>query len=250
MYRKGIIILLLTFVLTGCWDERLYKNQSVISLVGVEGEIGDYKGYYAYPKSTGSQTEITIIEGSGISPRDVRNNAELKVEQTLDLSELSTILISDKTAKSTLYDILDIYFRDPKNPVSIKVALTEGDVKPFISMTQNTADIAGTYFQRFFESAELNTIFPKQDLQKVGSSFFDNAIDVAIPYVKYNEKDNILIASGVALISDQTFTGKVLTPKQSQTMLMLMDEVSQHAGITCMWKKRVKNFRYRLKSLN
>ena len=67
-----------------------------------------------------------MIEADGISPRDVRNQANLKVEQTIDLSELSTILVSDQTVREPLYDILDIYFRNPQNPISIKIAVTEG----------------------------------------------------------------------------------------------------------------------------
>lgn len=137
MYRKGIMLLLSMLLLAGCWDERLYKNASVVTLVGVDGYIGAYKGYYAYPNTAAQQNEV--IEADGISPRDVRNQANLKVEQTLDLSELSTILVSDQTVREPLYDILDIYFRDPQNPISIKIAVTEGDVKPFIELTKDLA---------------------------------------------------------------------------------------------------------------
>lgn len=38
--------------LVGCWDERLYKNSSIVSLTGFEGEIGGLTGYYAYPEAT------------------------------------------------------------------------------------------------------------------------------------------------------------------------------------------------------
>lgn len=235
MYRKGII-LLLTVVLAGCWDERLYKNQSVVSLVGVEGQIGDYKAYYAYPKTTGDQTQTTLIEGTGISPRDVRSDANMKVEQTLDLSELSTLLISDVTAKERLYDVLDIYFRDPKNPISIKVALTEGDVKPFISMMQQLADSAGVYYQRFIEGTEEITVFPKQDLQEICALLFDDAIDVALPYIKLDEEGKMPVVGGVALFSGQKFTGKIITPKQSLVMHLLMNKVNKHARVNYMWK--------------
>ncbi len=233
VYRKGIILLLIVF-LAGCWDERLYKNSSVVSLVGVEGKVGEYKGYYAYPKLIDDKSKIMVIEAEGISPRDIRNKADMKVEQTLDLSELATLLISSDTVKEPLYDILDIYFRDPQNPISIKVALTEGDVKPFIELTKEVTDNAGGYYQRFIESTEKNTIYPKLDLQMIGSTLFDDAIDISIPYIKMNKEKNIADAAGVALFSGQLFTGKILNPKQSLSMLLLMDEASQHARIEYM----------------
>ncbi len=234
VYRKGILVLVVV-LLAGCWDERLYKNSSVVTLVGVDGTIGDYTGYYAYPKTTANQNEIMIIESTGLSPRDVRNKTNLKIEQTLDLSELSAILVSNDTVKAPLYDILDIYFRDPQNPITIKIAITEGEVKPYMEITKNLADSAGGYYQRFIESSEENTIYPKLDLQTVGSMLFDNAIDIALPYIKMNEEENRAEAAGVALFSGQTFTGKVLDPKQSLIMLLLMKQASKQARLTYMW---------------
>ncbi|MGN4125323.1 Ger(x)C family spore germination protein [Lysinibacillus sphaericus] len=238
MYRKGMIVLIVIFLmfLAGCWDERLYKNSSVVTLVGVDGQIGDYTGYYAYPKTTANQNEIMIIESTGLSPRDVRDKANMKIEQTLDLSELSTILISDDTAKAPLYDILDIYFRDPQNPISIKMAITEGSVKPYLELTKDLADSAGGYYQRLIESSEENTIYPKLDLQTVGSLLFDNAMDNAIPYMKLNQQENRAEAAGVALFSGQTFTGKVLDSEQTLIMLLLMNQAGQHVRLTYMWE--------------
>ncbi len=44
MYRKGIMLLLSMLLLAGCWDERLYKNASVVTLVGVDGYVGGIQG--------------------------------------------------------------------------------------------------------------------------------------------------------------------------------------------------------------
>ncbi|QSB09395.1 Ger(x)C family spore germination protein [Lysinibacillus fusiformis] len=234
MFRKGSIIILSIVLVAGCWDERLYKNASVVTLVGVEGYVGDYKGYYAYPNTTTQQNEV--IEADGISPRDVRTNANLKVEQTLDLSELSTILIADYTVRKPIYDVLDIYFRDPKNPISIKVAITEGDVKPYIDLTKDLAGSAGSYYERFIESTEENTFFPKLDLQTIGSMLFEQTVDIVLPYFQLSEDKQHAVVAGLALFSGQTFTGTVLTPKQSLIMLILMNQSNKQARMSYMWK--------------
>lgn len=92
--------MLVPLLLVGCWDERLYKNSSVVSLIGFEGEIGNVTAYYAYPEATTEEMKTVVITGKGVSPRDVRQNADQKTEQVMDLSELSTVLISEKTAKN------------------------------------------------------------------------------------------------------------------------------------------------------
>ncbi|MGE7794149.1 Ger(x)C family spore germination protein [Lysinibacillus fusiformis] len=234
MFRKGIIMVLSMLLLAGCWDERLYKNSSVVTLVGIEGYVGAYKGYYAYPTSMTQETEI--IEAEGLSPREVRTNANLKVEQTLDLSELSTILISDRTARESIYELLDIYFRDPQNPISIKIALTDGDVKPFVDLTKDLAGSAGSYYLRFIESSEDNTYFPKIDLQVVGSMLLDQTIDIALPYFQLSEDKKHAVAGGLAIFSGRSFTGTVLTPSQSLTMLLLMNQKSKAARMSYLWQ--------------
>jgi len=228
------MIILSVLLLAGCWDERLYKNASVVTLVGVDGYVGDYRGYFAYPNTTTQQNEV--IEAEGISPRDVRTNANLKVEQTLDLSELSTILIADQTARKPLNDVLDIYFRDPQNPISIKVAITEGDVQPYMDLTKDLAGGAGSYYERFIESTEENTFFPKLNLQTVGSMLFEQTIDIVLPYIRLSEDKQHAVAAGLALFSGPTFTGAVLTPKQSLIMLLLMDRSNKQARMSYMWK--------------
>lgn len=234
MFRKGIVMVLSMLLLAGCWDERLYKNSSVVTLVGIEGYVGTYKGYYAYPTSMTQVTEI--IEAEGLSPREVRTNANLKVEQTLDLSELSTILISDRTARESIFELLDIYFRDPQNPISIKIALTDGDVKPFVDLTKDLAGSAGSYYQRFIESSEDNTYFPKIDLQVVGSMLLDQTIDIALPYFQLNEDKKHAVAGGLAIFSGRSFTGTVLTSSQSLTMLLLMNKKSKAARMSYLWQ--------------
>ncbi|KPN97151.1 Ger(x)C family spore germination protein [Lysinibacillus sp. ZYM-1] len=234
MYRKELMIVMAVLLLAGCWDERLYKNSSVVTLVGIEGYVGAYRGYYAYPTTAAQETEI--IEAEGISPREVRTKANLKVEQTLDLSELSTILVSDQTAREPIYDLLDIYFRNPQNPISIKMAITEGDVKPFVDLTKNIASSAGGYYQRFIESSEDNTYFPKIDLQAVGSMLFDQTIDIALPYFQLSEDKKHAVASGLALFSGPTYTGTVLSPAQSLMMLLLMNQNSKAARMSYLWK--------------
>ena len=221
--------------LVGCWDERLFKNSSVVSLTGFEGEIGDITAYYAYPESTTEEMKMIVITGQGISPRDVRQNADLKVEQILDLSELSTVLISEKTAKDDIYNYLDVYFRDSFNPITPKLAIIQGELKPFFDLTQEMQSSTGEFYNRFITSLEENSMVIPYTLQTAGSVLFEPAQDLALPYIKMDEEDRP-IGDGVALFSGRSFTGETLNADQGVLLNILNKSLGHVARITTLYE--------------
>lgn len=210
----------MSLLLVGCWDERLYKNSSVVTLTGFEGEIGELTAYYAYPEATTDQLKTLVITGSGVSPRDVRQDAEIKVEQTLDLSVLSAVLISEDTAKDDIYKYLDIYFRDPTSPVTPKLAILQGDVLPFFEISEQKQSTAGEYYNRFITSLEENSLTIPYTLQTACAILFEEAQDLALPYLKMGEKGRP-VAVGIALFSGRSFTGKTLNSDQGVLLNIL-----------------------------
>ena len=226
--------MIVPLLLVGCWDERLYKNSSIVSLAGFEGKTGELTGYYAYPEATTTEMKTVVIFSDGTSPRDVRQNAELKVEQTLDLSVLSTILISEETAKDDLYQYLDIYFRDPTNPITPRVAIIQGELKPFFELTQEMQSTTGEFYSRFIKSLEENSMVTPYTLQTAGSVLFEEAQDLALPYLKMDEEDRP-IADGLALFSGRSFTGETLSPTEGILLNVLNDSLGQSTRITYLY---------------
>ncbi|AWE08517.1 Ger(x)C family spore germination protein [Lysinibacillus sp. 2017] len=227
--------MLVPLLLVGCWDERLYKNSSVVSLTGFEGEIGDVTAYYAYPQATTEEMKMIVIVGQGMSPRDVRQNADLKVEQILDLSELSTVLISEKTAKDDIYEYLDVYFRDSFNPITPKLAIIQGDLKPFFDFTEEMQSSTGEFYNRFITSLEENSMVIPYTLQTAGSLLFEQAQDLSLPYIKMDEEDRP-IGNGVALFSGRSFTGETLSADQGVLLNILNKSLGHVARITTLYE--------------
>ncbi|WP_298467492.1 Ger(x)C family spore germination protein [uncultured Psychrobacillus sp.] len=227
--------MLVPLILVGCWDERLYKNSSVVSLTGFEGKMGDVKGYYAYPEATTEEMKTIVITGEGVSPRAVRQSAEIKVEQTLDLSVLSTILISEDTAKNDIYEYLDIYFRDAANPITSKVAIIQGELKPFFELNEQKQSTSGEFYDRFITSLEENSMVIPYTLQTAGSILFEKAQDLALPYIKMDKEDRP-IADGVALFSGRSFSGETLNPEQGVLLNILNETLGHSTRITYLYE--------------
>lgn len=177
-----------------------------------------------------------IITGEGVSPRDVRQDAELKVEQTLDLSVLSTILISEKTAEHDIYKFLDGYFRDANSPVTSKLAIVQGDLKPFFEVSEDKQSTAGDFYDRFITSLEENSMVIPYTLQTASSVLFENAQDLALPYLIMGEEQHPK-AEGLVLFSGRSFTGKKLSIDEAVLLNILNDSLGFATRISYLYEE-------------
>lgn len=179
--------------------------------------------------------KTVIITGNGVSPRDVRQDAELNVEQTMDLSVLSTILISEKTAEDDIYKYLDGYFRDANSPITSKLAIIQGDLKPFFEVSEDKQSTAGEYYDRFITSLEENSMVIPYTLQTASTIIFEDAQDLALPYLKMGEEKHPK-AEGMALFSGRSFTGKTLTIDEGVLLNILNDSLGFATRISYLYE--------------
>ncbi len=191
--------------------------------------------YYAYPEATTEDMKTIVITGKGVSPRDVRQDAELKVEQTLDLSVLSTVLISEETAKSDIYDYIDIYYRDATNPITSKLAIVQGELKPFFELSEDFQSTTGEFYNRFIISLEDNSFVIPYTVQTAGSILFEPAQDLTLPYIKMDDEKRP-VADGVALFSGRSYTGENLSAKQGVLLNVLNETLGPIARISYLYK--------------
>lgn len=213
-----------------------------MSLSGFEGRIGDVTAYYAYPQATTEEMQTIVITGEGISPRDVRQNAELKVEQILDLSVLATVLISEDTAKDDIYEYIDIYYRDATNPITSKLAIVQGELKPFFELSEKFQSTTGEFYNRFILSLEDNSMVIPYTVQTAGSILYEPAQDLTLPYIKLDEK-NRPVADGVALFSGRSYTGENLTATQGVFLNILNESLGRVARISYLYEGSPVSFR-------
>jgi len=235
--RKKLSIIFCAMLLGGCWDERQYKDYSVISIVGHEGQVGELTSYFSVPIIKEGETTSTIIKGQGKSTRDTRMDAEMHSNQTIDVAKLSVLLYSDESVKSDLYEYLDVYYRNARNQLSTYIAITEGSPEPFIELGNELQGEAGPYYKKFIKSLSYASIYPETDLQMVCSLLFDDGMDITLPYLSLDKKENIPRIKGRALFNGREYTGNYLTVQQSKMLTVLMDKMSRIANFTFMYKE-------------
>ncbi|MCM3316165.1 Ger(x)C family spore germination protein [Rummeliibacillus stabekisii] len=241
MHKVIFFFLIGSLFLSGCWDQRLYKDLSVISVVGIGGHLGELKAYYAYPSSGSDPTKYIVLEGEGKTAREVRIDANKKTEQTMDIAELTTILVSEETAKGDLYALLDVYYRSAQSPMTAKVVITEGSPKRFLELKETIPKEIGEYYLDFVQSFEDATIVPKTNLEAAANLMFSEGKDLALPYLKTSSDKALPQLEGLALFNGKEYTGEYLTLRESTFATLLGYRKARIVELAYLWDKKGEN---------
>lgn len=181
--------------------------------------------------------QMVTIKEVGKSPREVRLRADLETEQTMNLSALSTLLISENIVQDTdIYKYLDIYFRDVSNPITARLALVKGELEPYFNLNKDTQSSTGEFYSRLIESLEENSIVMPYNLQTSSTRLFDEAQDLVLPYFSLDEEKRPKL-DGIALFTGRKFNGETLKPEQGVHLNLLNNSLGKYARLSYMFEK-------------
>ncbi|MCM3316660.1 Ger(x)C family spore germination protein [Rummeliibacillus stabekisii] len=240
MRKVTVFLLISTFLLSGCWDQRLYKELSVISVIGIEGHIGDIKSYFAYPSSNSDPTKYIVLEGTGKTLRETRIDANKKTEQTMDNAELTTLLVNEESAQKDLYALLDVYYRSAQSPMNAKVVITKGSPKKFLEIKDTSSKEIGEYYYDLITAFEAATIYPKTDLEIAANLMFSEGRDLGLPYLIISGDHGLPEGEGMALFDGKKFTGEHLNLRESIFATLLGDRKAHFVELAYFWNKNDK----------
>ena len=117
------------------------RNITIVPLYGLEGEPGKWTGYFTHTTIAATDTlSYSTVEGSGVSIRETRMDANRKTSETLDISQLQVVHLSEEAVKSNIVEIFDLYYRTPHSRLSSRFVVVEGEVAPYMEKTEKMGD--------------------------------------------------------------------------------------------------------------
>ncbi|OZM58081.1 spore gernimation protein GerC [Lottiidibacillus patelloidae] len=207
MNRKYLILALLPFLLSGCWDKLELEEQAFVVVLGVDlaedEEFIDVTFQMANPQ-VGSTTKATaenekpsvILTLPATDIISARDTANALVTRKINLSHLKTIIISEELAKTDKFDkVVSSSIRDRQIRREINIIVTKEKAAEFINNNKpqletrphkyfefmqkrwrDTGLVPYSTFNRYFQRSEsTNTLFmailatsKKQELKSKG----------------------------------------------------------------------------------
>ncbi|WP_286230780.1 Ger(x)C family spore germination protein [Neobacillus mesonae] len=252
--RKTIKMLMVCgltlFFLTGCWDQRLLKEQKLISLIGYDMiSGGEIISSTAYPirkggVTTGSQStpssQSTIMTTHGKTAQDSLLHADLMISERIDISKAQVILFGEKIAKVGLYQVIDHIYRNPKGALGAKVAIIEGSTVDAVNLKQEEADIIGRYYGEFLKSGVATGFFTDYNIQSVCPLLLKHTKDPLLPLLRIQPTQNRAVTVGMAMFNNEKMTGK-LNIDESKMFTLLDGYKKQKVSFLVRTKKHYKN---------
>ena len=241
--KKIILIFIVCSFLAGCWDERLYKDITIVPVIGYDGEPGKWKGYFVHavvanPDSISFET----VEGTGVSIEEARLDANRKTSEALDPSQVLAVLLTEEAVKTNLMETFDIAYRMPRTRLSSRFVVVEGDLAPYMEKTEYLGKLLPDYYDENLKTAVINSVIPDEDIQLAARMLLDEGIDLQLPYMKMSETTGAPGVEGVALFSDKVFSGHTLDAKESTIVQILKKKPGNYTMFTYVWEKEDKKY--------
>lgn len=230
--KKIILIIIMIFFTTGCYDYIELNDLSIISGIGIDKEDNEYKVTYEIlsdQKSSESSEKAITIEGIGKTIADAFDNANKEVPKLAFYPHLKVLVVSEEIANEKMYDIVDYVLRSTRIRKEFYVVVAK-DTKANDIFTKVSDDIkvVSTQIEAMLKNnpRRKNNATP-YTFEEIAEDFLDKRCDAAITSVSL--KDKQISIEGLAVFENYKLKG------------ILSSEASYAYNIL---KKNAKNIQY------
>lgn len=250
-----IAIISITLLLSGCWDERLLRDHSLVLSVGYDrANEEELLNTITFPVNAegggGAEAGTTLKESkvvsvTGNTAKDAEKHMDQSIPEKFDRSKTRLIFFGEDLAKKGVFPILDSVYRDLNGSLNAKVAIFEGKAKEALSVHVDQSLLTSDMYAELLDSAQKAGITKNDNVQNVCPVILTEGKDIILPYVDWKEDTKEAVVKGVALFVDDKMTG-TLNIEETSTLLMLMDEVTKNLSLNLKisdeHKESVKNY--------
>ncbi|MGG1674127.1 Ger(x)C family spore germination protein [Neobacillus sp. NRS-1170] len=237
--RAVICFVIILWLLSGCWDQHLLKDNSLVLGIGLDASKGEKIVNTAVIRllksesgGTGKPSSTNVLySATGNTFRETRAGIEKQLGGEYAPNKLRVLVIGEELAGKDIYPILDILYRDPRNSLTAKLVVAQGTAKELLKIKKSKEVFISEKLLDVVNRSEERTLIPIETIQSICPDLFDPGKDFALPYVTYKGSDSIEI-QGMALFHDKKFTGTIMEGEDATVLLYLNGEEGNVARFT------------------
>ena len=212
--------------LTGCWDEQLLKDVTLIKsqAFDIDEESGKLITTVAIVTEFPNEkvpTQNVILSAEGHNTRDSRTELDKKIGNELFASKNQVTLLSEELAKEDIYSVLDVNYRSPLSSLTANLAIIEGRAEPMLHIETENVPLINDYLKGLLTTGVDTGIIPLVNLQNTLTILYDEGQDAIIPTMKIVDSKKGAALTGVGLFDGLKLSGKLDTDES--TLLLILD---------------------------
>ena len=214
-----LVYLISIFIfLTGCWDYTPLENNYTITGIGIDIDdtspdkilvsfVGPSQSlvsnsYQGKTSSNSTQDSYYYINASGDSIISATSNAQNKTSQTLTISNLRSIIISEAVAKKGIYKYLDPFLRNAQIHPNVFIFVTKGTAKDLLSLKGESISKIPLYLIDLISSSDYQIKPNIFTLKQATYALNSNYKAFILPYITINPKQKEISYENICLFKD------------------------------------------------
>lgn len=119
---KKLIVLILMFLLTGCYDYQELSELAIIKGASIDIKENEYVLNYAL---TNDNSKPTFLKGKGKTISEAISDMSLTSPKELYIGHMLVLIISEDVAKKGLNDVTDYFFRNPLSKKTFQLVISD-----------------------------------------------------------------------------------------------------------------------------
>ncbi|HBZ10568.1 MAG TPA: Ger(x)C family spore germination protein [Bacillus bacterium] len=238
----------MSIVLSGCWDQRLLKDHSLVLALGYDREEGErVLNTVAFPitkpgtEQMGLSSESKVISSHGETVRDAEVHMDKIIPEKFDMSKTKVILFGEELASQGIFPVLDSTYRDLRGPLNAHLAIIGGRARDALTVKEDGSILISEFFSELLQSAGKGGITKNENVQDICPVILSEGKDIVLPYIGVsNEKEEAVKVEGLALFNDDKFTGR-LGLQETGMLLILLNERAKALSLNLKVKDHKEN---------
>lgn len=212
---KLCLILLLPFLLTGCYNYRELNNLGLTVAVGISKSDDKFllTAEVLNTEKTSSDeendTSYAIFKTSGQTIQEAFRDVVNVYSKRLYINHMQILVIDEELAKDSLNDIIDFFFRDPESRKQFLVLITSDNIEDILSSKTLLNNINATDIK---EKIQTNYKYLGTTEEKAFGVLISDYInpykDITIPIIKLNDDEGLEL-SDTAIFKNNKLVGHI-----------------------------------------
>ncbi len=231
--KKLILLLIIPFFLTGCFDYKELNTRAIVSGIAIDLKDDEFLVTIEIlnSKKSDSEKESTnktyYIDGKGATLSEAIQECNLRVAKDAYYSHLKVMIVSEEVAKEKMEHILDYLLREPNiRNIFIPVMALESDASEILKTVSTSNPVSSEAIQSIIESNKQgNQIALNLDFETFADALVDSRKDAVMNTIK-KEEDHIAL-SGIAAFHNYKLA-TILDEKESSIFNVLQNESQNH----------------------
>ena len=218
-----IIILIINFILTGCWDNNELDTISIVTGLGIDAaenddeidltlQVSKIKGTTGYEKgAVGQGSSFFVMEATDSGILSGIDKLEKQIPRSIFLHHNQVIIFGKEQAKKGIKKYMDVFIREHQMRMETWVLLSDSTAKDTLTSTMEQEENSAIGLSKMIYSESRDYESLSMRLMDLTSRMMEETTSPVIPIVTVKNKNGNSEAeiSGLAILKEDKYIGEL-----------------------------------------